>query len=285
LDASCAEEGYTLHTCDKCGYSYKDNFVPGTEHTNIVTRYYAPSSDKNGHIGWIDHFCYDCYHAVREGEQGYYKVIPAGHPFKDVTDASAWYYDAVTFCKAFGVFSGDQNGAFNPTRAFTRGQMVVVLGKIMAPEVGQMTDAQFKAFLNSQTSLTGLQAGNMKDIKGTYYERYALLLGKWGIVMGSTDGNFYGNNTITRQEMAAMFKRFVDANGASNATFGPNTTFKDIAKVDSWAKDNVLWAGRVGLFQGDANKNYNPKANASTAEVAVVLYKMIPVLQNIEIIK
>ena len=30
---TCIEQGYTTHTCDECGYSFSDNYIPATGHS------------------------------------------------------------------------------------------------------------------------------------------------------------------------------------------------------------------------------------------------------------
>lgn len=285
VDPTCMDDGYTVYDCTVCGNSYVADIIqaPG-EHGALILHYIAPTTTANGSI--ITQ-CDSCKEFVVPPYAGAVKkTLKAGHPFPDVQDPKSWYYDAVNFNKAFGVFGGDTAGNFNPTANITRGQLVTVLGRIIMAEAEKtMSDAEFNAFLNEQTSkVSGMDSTTgFTDLSGKYYERYAKLFAKWGIINGYPDGTFGGDKNITRQEMATLIKRFVEAycGSTDNISFGTAASFKDSANVSGWAKDNVKWVGEVGLFQGDANKNYNPMSNATRGEIAVVIYRMLPVLEGI----
>ena len=283
---TCIEDGYTAYRCTKCHYGYTDHFVPAHgNHTGIVLQYKAPSSDANGAQGIVVKYCTGGNHVLEE-----IKDVPAGHPFPDVQNPNEWYYDAAVFCKSFDIFKGDENGNMNFASPITRGELVTALGRIIAPDVEtKMSAAEFDAYLAAQGSkVTGMASGgtNLSDISGTFYERYAKLFAKWGIVLGYEDGSFRGGNNITREEMATLLYRFTEAYcGTTNVSFGaPAAGFSDASTISGWAVPYANWAGQVGLFRGDENGNFNPKNNASRAEIAVVCYRMLPVLMNIEII-
>ena len=56
---TCTEPGYTIHTCEKCGYSYKDTEVAakGHNYTSVVT---APTTQDKG---YTTHTCTGCGHS------------------------------------------------------------------------------------------------------------------------------------------------------------------------------------------------------------------------------
>ena len=285
VQPTCLKDGYTIFTCTVCGHQYTGNVVQANDkHGALVLHYLAPTATTNGGIMTL---CDVCNESVEPPYAGAVKkTLKPGHPFPDVQDPAMWYYDAVNFNKAFGIFGGDELGNFNPASNITRGQLVTVLGRIMMAEAEKtMSNAEFNAFLKAQTSkVSGMKStSGFTDLGGKYYERYAKLFAKWGIVNGYPDGTFGGDKNITREEMATLIKRFVEAyrGSTANITFGKAATFKDFSKVSGWAKSNVEWVGKVGLFQGDTYKNYNPQSNATRAEIAVVIYRMLPVLKNI----
>ena len=76
--ATCYSVGYTLHTCTKCGYSYRDKFIPLTDdHDYVLTGEKAPTCTEEGYTG--DLVCSHC-HKVKPG--GYGDVICAlGHTY------------------------------------------------------------------------------------------------------------------------------------------------------------------------------------------------------------
>lgn len=285
VQPTCLKDGYTIFTCTACGDQYTGNVVKAAgKHGALVLHYIAPTTKTNGSIITQCDTCKE--YVVPPYAGAVKKTLEAGHPFPDVQDPTMWYYDAVNFSKAFEIFGGDDLGNFNPASNITRGQLVTVLGRIMMAEAEKtMSNAEFNAFLKAQTSkVSGMKStSGFTDLGGKYYERYAKLFAKWGIVNGYPDGTFGGDKNITREEMATLIKRFVEAyrGSTANITFGNAATFKDFSKVSGWAKSNVEWVGKVGLFQGDTEKKYNPQSNATRAEIAVVIYRMLPVLKNI----
>ena len=282
---TCVKDGYTVRFCDICGDSHIADVVKASgKHGALTLHYIAATATTDGAIITQCDTCKE--YVVPPYAGAVKKTLKAGHPFPDVQDPKSWYYDAVNFNKAFEIFGGDELGNFNPDANITRGQLVTVLGRIINAEAEKtMTAAQFNAYLNAQTSkVSGMSsASGFTDLSGKYYERYAKLFAKWGIVNGYPDGTFGGDKNITREEMATLIKRFVEAYGANVNTikFGNAATFSDFSTVSGWAKGNVEWVGKVGLFQGDASKKYNPKNNATRAEIAVVIYRMLPELKDI----
>lgn len=51
VPATCKDRGYTLHTCTRCGYNYKDSYVnvDKTKHVMVVTEVVNPTCDKDGY--------------------------------------------------------------------------------------------------------------------------------------------------------------------------------------------------------------------------------------------
>ncbi len=42
-----------------------------------------------------------------------------------------------------------------------------------------------------------------------------------------------------------------------------------------WAKQNMSWTNSAGLIQGDEHNNLNPKGNATIAEAAMILLRLV----------
>ncbi len=54
--------------------------------------------------------------------------------------------------------------------------------------------------------------------------------------------------------------------------------FNDGDSVSSWAQEAMAWAVKVGLFKGDDNGSLNPLGNATRAEVATLLMRLIKLI-------
>ena len=54
--------------------------------------------------------------------------------------------------------------------------------------------------------------------------------------------------------------------------------YADGGKTSAWAVNAMEWAVSVGLFKGDDNGNLNPGGNATRAEVATLLQRMVGII-------
>ena len=84
VSPTCTEVGYTLHTCTKCGASYKDSFVPATGH-----RMGKPEDTRKAdceHEGERQSACSACGETVTE------VIAPLGHDWSEwIIDRAADY--------------------------------------------------------------------------------------------------------------------------------------------------------------------------------------------------
>lgn len=74
IDPACETQGYTLHTCQKCTYSYKDNYVDALGHDPITTNVQATCTEK----GLMTTYCQrdECQKIL-----GQYETAAKGHNF------------------------------------------------------------------------------------------------------------------------------------------------------------------------------------------------------------
>ncbi len=84
VDPTCTEVGYTLHTCTKCGASYKDSFVPATGHHMSESKVTREADCE--HEGELESVCSECGETVTE------VIAPLGHDWGEwITDRAADY--------------------------------------------------------------------------------------------------------------------------------------------------------------------------------------------------
>ena len=53
---------------------------------------------------------------------------------------------------------------------------------------------------------------------------------------------------------------------------------RDGAKVSSWAQASVGWCFKSGIISGTKDGNVNPKGNATRAEAAALLQRMVSLI-------
>lgn len=84
VSPTCTEVGYTLHTCTKCGASYKDSFVPATGHRMGELKVTRKADCE--HEGERQSACSECGETVTE------VIAPLGHDWGEwIIDRAADY--------------------------------------------------------------------------------------------------------------------------------------------------------------------------------------------------
>lgn len=163
--------------------------------------------------------------------------------------AGNWYDDAMSVWAQRGVLKGDGSGSLNPTGYITRGELAVILDRIM--------DYQIAA--NNSFADVANEA---------WYTDAVLKACAAGVLQG--DGvNARPGDTITRQEAMVMLARVLELTGRSQGV----SAFRDADQVADWAKGAVGAMAHAGYVQGSGG-NIMPTAPITRAEVAVMLDNM-----------
>ena len=94
-----------------------------------------------------------------------------------------------------------------------------------------------------------------------------------GIITGY-DGYFRPNDNITRQEMAVIIVNAYSYLGKAGANGGIDN-FSDKAAIADWAKAAVDTASSVGLISGMGDGTFSPEANATRAQAASIVKRLL----------
>lgn len=149
----------------------------------------------------------------------------------------------------------------------------------------RITRAEFAVYIAKGLGLAGDEsyARRFPDVSSGTTAAYIGAAAKAGIINGNADGTFKPNSNITREQMALMMVRAMEyagydtsMNGASTATL---TKFKDAAKIQS--KDTVAKAVKEGIIQGVTTNTFQPQGNATRAQAAVMLKRVLDKLNYI----
>ena len=186
-------------------------------------------------------------------------VLNASSAFNDVKQG-AWYYDAVNETVEAGVFTGTSKNEFSPNLSMTRAMFVTTLARMNNVDVSEYTGVSF----------TDVQAGS-------WYAPYVEWAYKNEITNGIGNGKFGVENTITRQEMVALFYK-------SAAKFGENVEIPDEFKYNrsydkdscaDWATEGMKWALANFVISGTGNEGdmlvLSPEKTATRAEAAQLI--------------
>jgi hypothetical protein len=97
-----------------------------------------------------------------------------------------------------------------------------------------------------------------------------------GIVYGIGDNLFAPNALVTREQMAVMVAKAMGTKApAVNGT--ELSAFSDSSTVDSWAVSGMEEAVKAGIVSGMTADTLAPLANATRAQAAAMIYKMLAV--------
>lgn len=171
----------------------------------------------------------------------------ADSSFSDVA-GNAWYADAVAYCDEQGLVSAMPDGSFSPNVPATRTMLVMGLYR----QAGSPAVTAVSRF---------------SDIDATKEVHNAVV---WatenGIVSGYTDGRFGPEDHVIREQFAAILWR-----SANRPTPGAAEPFADQSQIAAYAVDAVAWAKSKGIIHGRDNNVFDPRANITRSEAAVML--------------
>ena len=194
-----------------------------------------------------------------------YAEIPAGSTVKLADKAKAfgdvaagvWYKDAVDFVSSHGLFQGTDKG-FEPDLKMNRAMLATVLYRLEGAEA------------------TGKNP--FADVADdAWYTDAVIWASGAGIVTGTGNG-FEPDAPVTREQIAVMLYRYANYLGLDTGERTPLGGFNDGARTSPWATDAMQWAVSVGLFQGNADGSLNPGGDATRAEVATLLERMVKLI-------
>ena len=177
-----------------------------------------------------------------------------GLPFNDIPSGS-WYEDAVWYVYENGLMAGTSDTTFEPDTTTSRGMIVTVLYR-----------------LEGAPTVSGASA--FTDVAdGQYYADAVAWAAANNIVGGYGNGLFGPNDTITREQMAAILYRYAQYKGYDVTASTDLSDYSDVAQVSSYALAALQWANAEGLVNGTSDTTLTPGGSATRAQVAVILMR------------
>lgn len=174
-----------------------------------------------------------------------------GFPFADVAKES-WYYEGVRYAYENGLMSGTGEGTFSPDLPTSRGMLVTILYRLAgSPAAG---------------------SASFTDVaKGQWYADGVAWASANGVVSGYPDGSFRPNDTITREQMAAILYQYARIQGKLDDSRADLSIFSDLDSLSAYAKEPMSWAVAQGLFSGVSADTLAPGGSTTRAQAAVIL--------------
>ncbi|MBR3639118.1 MAG: S-layer homology domain-containing protein, partial [Clostridia bacterium] len=183
---------------------------------------------------------------------------PARLPFSDVPN-DAWFYGAIAEAYESGLVKGKSGTVFAPADNVTRAEVAAMLSRLDGTDVSKY----------------GSYAAAFTDAaKGSWYREYVGWAAFSGILKGYPDGTVRPDARVTRAELSAMIKRYVDGTESDLPAEPQTGSFSDADTFDDWFSDAAEEMRVAGLIKGYENGAMLPSAPATRAEVAAVFVRL-----------
>ncbi len=168
--------------------------------------------------------------------------------YSDVAEG-AWYIPYLYVVS--NIMYGRTDDAFMPDADITRSEFVGTLGKMYDYYIG-IDDKYENAFEDTKTDKNG---------------EYISWAAEMGIVDGYNDKIFGGNDTLTREQAAAIIYRLADTVCENEDV----SVFCDADAISEWAEEPVAWAVENQILNGRDNGEFAPKSSITRAETAKII--------------
>ena len=186
-------------------------------------------------------------------------MIPSAFAANSFTDVRStdWFSSTVSYVQERGLMSGTSATRFSPNEPTTRAMLVTILYRAAGqPEFS--TPVSFTDVADS-----------------AYYADAVAWASENGIVTGYSRTRFGSDDPVSREQIASILWRY-----AGSPEVGVAQDFADERQISSYAVDAVDWARQNGVISGRPGNRFDPKANATRAEVATILRNFLSQRSN-----
>jgi hypothetical protein len=194
------------------------------------------------------------------------------HPVFTDVPADAWFYAAVDYVYKNGLFSGTAEATFSPNTEMTRGMFVTVIGRLAGIDISSVGDEEPDGYDVEEPDESEPAVPQFSDVApDAYYAPYVAWAAANEVVLGYADGTFKPNQSITREQMAALMFRYEVWQGNETAVSAAAAeAMPDYNKVAEWAREPVQWAVANKIINGSDGKLL-PQDTATRAQVAQII--------------
>lgn len=199
-------------------------------------------------------------------------VTASAATFTDINEVS-WATSTIQAVADKGLINGYEDGTFRAKNNVTYSEAMVMIynlmnktGNLKASATGTLSI--YQSILNTYKIPTWSQST-------VAYGLSAQILMAADLPKFVTNGT---SNAATRQDVAVMFGRALSEKYDIYAGTGVN--YNDVWRISDEAMPYVDLLTRLGIVSGDDKGNFNPTANITRAEMAVMMNKTYDLLTN-----
>ncbi|MBR3570857.1 MAG: polysaccharide deacetylase family protein [Oscillibacter sp.] len=185
----------------------------------------------------------DILNVVKMSNGAFFTDVPYG----------AWYEKGVDDAVSKGLMNGVDAYKFAPEIPTTRAALVTILYRM----AGSPRVTKKPAYDDVPT--------------GQWYSAAVAWAADKKIISGKTDKLFAPSDTLTRQQAAAIVKRYADWAKLKGKGGGTLTAYADAAKVADYAAEPMAWCVQNGLLRTVGGNRIAPEEAALRGQVAVMV--------------
>ncbi len=153
----------------------------------------------------------------------------------------------------FAYIEGYPDGTVRPEDNITRAEATTVIYRLLNAE-------KRESIFTTENTLDDVTI----DL---WYNKAVSSMNRGGYVVGYEDGNFYGDNSITRAELVTILARFANANTA-------DVTFTDV-DASHWAYEYIATAVANKWLKGYEDGSFRPEQMITRAEAATMINRAL----------
>ena len=189
---------------------------------------------------------------------------PWQNPFVDV-NSNDWFYNYFRFAVQSSLMQGVSATEFAPNLPTTRAMFVTVLWRLAGSPIDWYIGGVPNAPMRSQFDDVAI---------GTWYHYPILWAERNSVILGVSETEFAPHVEITREQMAAVIYRGLDAFAPNVAVTQMYFIFEDADEISGFAKNGIQTLANMGVMQGNADGTFIPQGLATRAEVAAVMARL-----------
>jgi hypothetical protein len=236
--------------------------IPYTPAENeTVGGLYAVYVDSEGKVSRVPNSAYDVNTKSLIFTTNHFSVygISYEEPAPQMTDQSAhWAKDSIEYVTGRGLLADASGAKLSPDAPISRGMLAAALGRLAAVDT--------KAY-----SVNNFTDVNQDSLEKPYIEwAYSK-----GIIPATGSQQFAPDKAVTREEIAVIFTNYAKSVGTTLPALREAVSYGDSSVIATSSKDAVKAVQQAGIMMGGKNNQFNPKANATSAEVSSMLHRYI----------
>jgi hypothetical protein len=181
--------------------------------------------------------------------------------------AQHWSSPSIVKLTQLGVLNGYPDGGFEPDEQITRAEFAAMIARGFVDMAGRIVNYKPEDFTE------------FKDINDHWSSEYLMKLVSVGVMTGYEDGTIRPEKTISRQEMALIITRVLNAYILNRDT--SHVQFTDLSHA--YGADAIKKATSLGIFTGKTNQTFDPDGGATRAEsiqAIINTYSLSPAIKE-----